>query len=107
MVLRVQWMKLDAFAIYARLLDNFAACRDRPGLFVTCGKAMAHLRVQSVNIESLFWKEYDSWRSCRDRSHFIRDSFTDGRVACDQLRNTDPEDKGAQQKHIADARTAL
>ena len=107
MVLRVQWMKLDAFAIYVRLLDNFAACRDRPGLFVTCGKAMAHLRVQSVNIESLFWKEYDSWRSWRDRSRFIRDSFTDGRLACDQLRNTDPEDKGAQQKHIADARTAL
>lgn len=107
MVPRVQWPKPDASAIYARLLDNFAACLDRPELFVACGKAMAHLRVQSVNIESLFWKEYDTWRSWRDRSRFIRDSFTDGRLACDQLKNTKDEDTEQKQRHKADARTAL
>lgn len=90
MVPRVQWSpNLDASAIYARLLDNFAAYLDRPELFVTYGKAMVHLRTQSVNIGSLYWKEYDTWCSWGDRSWFIRDAFMDGRLAWDQLRNNE------------------
>ncbi|OJA12112.1 hypothetical protein AZE42_06628 [Rhizopogon vesiculosus] len=106
MVPRVQWPKLDACAIYARLLDNFTACLDdRPELFVTYGKAMAHLRVQSVKIKSHYWKEYDAWRAWGNKSRFIRDAFMDGHLAYDRLNET--KDEGAQRRYKADARTAL
>ncbi|OJA21309.1 hypothetical protein AZE42_11109 [Rhizopogon vesiculosus] len=106
MVPRVQWPKLDASTIYARLLDNFTACLDdRSELFVTYGKAMAHLRAQSVKIDSDYWKEYDAWRAWGDKSRFIRDAFTDGCLAYDRLNET--KDEAAQRRCKADARTAL
>jgi hypothetical protein len=49
MVPRTQWpSKLHFRAIYACLRDSLATCLDRPELFVTYGKTMAHLLIQSV-----------------------------------------------------------
>jgi hypothetical protein len=109
MVPRVQWPpKLDTSAIYTRLLDTLAMCVDRPELFVTYGKAMAHLRVQSVTVDPNPYKEMDAWNAWHskgDRSRFIRDAFMDGRLACAQLKDAENED--ARQKYEANARTAL
>jgi len=105
MIPRVQWPpNIDASAVYVRLLDNFALCLDKPELFVTYGKAMAHLRIQPVRIGSHYWKEYDVWRSWEDKSRFIRDAFTDACLAWDRSRNAKDE---RRDKHKADARTAL
>jgi hypothetical protein len=81
----VQWSpKIDASAVYARLVDHLATCVGRPELFVTCGKAIAYLRVHSaVNGFLNHWKECESWRSWGDKSRFIRDAFTDARRAWD------------------------
>ncbi|KAG0699433.1 hypothetical protein DFH29DRAFT_1081304 [Suillus ampliporus] len=107
MVPLVQWPpKMDASAAYARLRDYFQACRGREELYVKCGKAMAHLCIQPVNIHSalLGYTFYiPEFRAAR--SHFIRDAFLAGRDACDQLKNTREDD--AKPTHKADARTAL
>ncbi|KAJ8585609.1 hypothetical protein M405DRAFT_401299 [Rhizopogon salebrosus TDB-379] len=107
MVTLVQWSpKIDASAAYGRLIDNLAMCVGRPELFVTCGKAMAHLRVQSaVNGSPNLRKECESWSSWVDKSRFIRDAFTDARHAWDQLKNLGREDDRLMLQ--ANARTAL
>ncbi|KAG1737765.1 hypothetical protein EDB19DRAFT_1909538 [Suillus lakei] len=107
MVPFVQWSpNLDVSAAFARLRDNFVACRDTE-LYVKYGKAMAHLCIQSVKINSeLLVSKYpwhDEFRETRSR--FIRDAFMTGRVAYNQLKNTKQDD--AQRKHKADVRTAL
>ncbi|OJA11725.1 hypothetical protein AZE42_11467 [Rhizopogon vesiculosus] len=105
MIHRVQWPpKLDASAVYARLIDICKTLADRSELYVTCGKAMAHLHVQSVKTNSRDVDSWFFWGSLRNRSRFIRDSFMDARFACSQPKNTDNE---AQRKNAADARTAL
>jgi hypothetical protein len=107
MVPLVQWSpKIDASAAYVRLVDNLATCAGRPELFVTCGKAMAHLHVQSaVNELPNHRKEWRSWHSWGDKRSFICDAFMDARRAYAQLKN--PEHGSNQWKNQADARTAL
>jgi len=106
MVPRVQWPpKFDSSVVYARLADNFATCVIRSELSVTYGKAMAHLCIQSESIP-FHLGELNVWRSWGERSRFIRDAFTDARLAYDQLSRS-TEDRDAQRKHRADARTAL
>jgi hypothetical protein len=107
MVPLVQWSpKVNASAAYARLADNLAACVGRPELFVTCGKAMAHLCVHSaVNGFHNHWTEWEGWRSWGNKSRFIRDAFTDALCAYAQPKNPGHEDN--RSKDQADARTAL
>ncbi|OJA08596.1 hypothetical protein AZE42_07129 [Rhizopogon vesiculosus] len=107
MVPRVQWPpKLDASPIYARLFDTLKTCVDRPELFVTYRKAMAHLRIQSTKLNFPYFMESNvAWRAWGDRSQFIRDATMDAQLACEQRNNA--EDRNAQLKHEADARTAL
>ncbi|KAG2128253.1 hypothetical protein DEU56DRAFT_819394 [Suillus clintonianus] len=107
MVPLVQWPRdLDASAIYARLRDNFEACRDREEVFVKCGKAMAHLCSQSLKIRlRLRWRDVYTRDCWGGKSRFIRDAFVDSHNACKQLMNTQKEVD--EQKHRADARTAL
>ncbi|OJA12502.1 hypothetical protein AZE42_10454 [Rhizopogon vesiculosus] len=70
---RVQWPpRLDASAVYARLIDNCKALADMSGLYVTCGKAIAHLHVQSVKTNSRDADSWFFWGSLRNRSRFIR-----------------------------------
>ena len=105
MVPRVQWPpKLDSSVVYVRLADNFATCVIRSELSVTYGKAMAHLCIQSESIP-FHPGELSVWRSWGERSRFIRDAFTDARLAYGQFKNAQKRD--AQQKHKADSRTAL
>jgi len=105
MVPRVQWPpQLDSSVVYVHLADNFATCVIKSELSVTYGKAMAHLCIQSESIP-FHSGELSVWRSWGERSRFIRDAFTDARLAYGQLKNTEKRD--AQQKHKADARTAL
>jgi hypothetical protein len=104
----VQWhwpSNFNASAFFARLHDNFLACRDREELYVKYGKAMAHLCIQPVKIEKelLNFHVDDTFKSTRNR--FIRDAFIAGRIVYDQLKNTREED--AKQKHRASVRTAL
>ncbi|KAJ8586738.1 hypothetical protein M405DRAFT_342818 [Rhizopogon salebrosus TDB-379] len=106
MIPRVQWpSKLDASAIYARLLDNFADSVDRPELFVTYGKVLTHLRIQSLKASSIDWKEMITWHTGGERNRFIHNAFMDARLAYDQYKKTG--NKVSQWKHMADARTAL
>ncbi|KAG1740525.1 uncharacterized protein EDB91DRAFT_1132968 [Suillus paluster] len=107
MIPLTQWSReLDASAAYARLRDNFSACRDSEELFVKCGKAMAHLCSQSVKIHRvLLLKSLNIWHYWGGKSRFLRDAFMDSRLACHQLNNTKEED--ARRKHKADVRTAL
>jgi hypothetical protein len=104
MVPRTQWpSKLHSGAIYTCLCDNLATCLDRPELFVTYGKAMAHLLIQSV-AKTRFdhWRERYIWPSWDDKSRFIRDAFTDARRACDRLKS--PGHECNRRMHEADAR---
>lgn len=107
MVPLVQWPpELDASAAYARLRDNFLACRDREELFVKCGKAMAHLCSLLVTINPvLLQKPWSTLHCWGGKSRFIRDAFMDGRLAFTQLQNTQHD--YARRKHKADTRTAL
>jgi hypothetical protein len=117
MVPRVLWPSaLDVSAAYSHLLDNFKARRDKPELYMTYGKAMAHLCIQSVKIdEALIRGERGRWDSLEGRSRFICDAFKAGRLAWKQL--LDVEAKSAQLdfmealyaklRHRADVRTAL
>jgi hypothetical protein len=107
MVPLVQWSPtIDASTAYARLVDNLATCVGRPELFVACGKAMAHLHVHSaVNGSRNYVKEYETWYSWGDKSHFIRDAFTDAHRHHDQLKNLGNE--GDRLKLQANARVAL
>jgi hypothetical protein len=106
MVPLVQWSPtIDASTAYARLVDNLATCVGRPELFVTCGKAMAHLHVHSAVNSRSYWKEYGTWRSWGDKSHFIRDALTDAHRHHDQLKNLGNE--GDRLKLQANARAAL
>lgn len=107
MVPLVQWSPvLDASAAYARLRDNFWACRDTEELFVQCGKAMAHLCSLLVKINPVLlqkpWATLYCWGG---RSRFIRDAFIDGRLAFARLQNEQHD--YARRKHKADTRTAL
>ncbi|OJA18479.1 hypothetical protein AZE42_13238 [Rhizopogon vesiculosus] len=108
MIPGTQWLpKADATAVYARLVDNLATCVDRPQLFMTFGKAMAHLHANSVTIKLKFSSkitELGAWRSCGDKSHFIREAFADAHHACDQRKNTEQDNPA---KHEANARSAL
>lgn len=66
MVPLAQWSRdLDASAVYKRLRDNFGACCKKEALYVTYGKAMAHLCSQSVKIDpSLLSKfSWDYWEA--------------------------------------------
>ncbi|KAJ8594413.1 hypothetical protein M405DRAFT_838552 [Rhizopogon salebrosus TDB-379] len=104
MIPRVQWpSKLDASAIYARLLDNFADSVDRPELFVTYGKVLTHLRIQSLKTSSIDWKEMITWHTVGERNRFIRDAFIDARLAHDRFKKT--ESKASRWKHMADILT--
>jgi hypothetical protein len=107
MVPLVQWSpKIDASAAYARLVDSLATCVDRPELFVTCGKAMAHLCVHTtVKQYRTYEKESTTWLSWGDRGHFIRDAFADAHLAHDQLKN--PENEGDRLMLQANVCTAL
>ncbi|KAJ8582153.1 hypothetical protein M405DRAFT_937920 [Rhizopogon salebrosus TDB-379] len=107
MVPLVQWSPtMDASTAYGRLVDNLATCVGRPELFVTCGKAMAHLHVHSaVSGFPNYSKEYKTWCSWGDKSHFIRDAFTDAHRHHDQLKNLGNE--GDRLKLQANARAAL
>jgi hypothetical protein len=107
MVPLVQWSPtIDASTAYARLLDNLATCVGRPELFVACGKAMAHLHVHSVvNRFRNYSKEYETWYSWGNKSHFIRDAFTDAHRHHDQLKNLGNE--GDRLKLQANARVAM
>ncbi|KAJ8579988.1 hypothetical protein M405DRAFT_835147, partial [Rhizopogon salebrosus TDB-379] len=110
MVPRVQWLStLDASAIYERLLDGLAKCVDRPEIFVTYGKAMAHLRVETSGISSTASEKETTWGRWGDKSRFIRDAFMDARLACSQLNNVENARTGQLQKPSAqaDVRTAL
>jgi hypothetical protein len=102
----VQWPpNFDASAVFARLRNNLRASRDREELYVKCGKAMAHLCIQPVEINrNLLWLSVgDKFWSHRNR--FIRDAFMAGRDAYDQLENTQEMD--AQRKHRSSVRTAV
>ncbi|KAG1737788.1 hypothetical protein EDB19DRAFT_1716631 [Suillus lakei] len=75
-------------------------------VFMKCGKAMAHLCSQSLEIRlGLRYKFIhirDHWGG---NSRFVRDAFMDGRIACNHLKNTQQEDAGP--KYKAHARTAM
>jgi hypothetical protein len=117
MVPRVLWPSgVDVSAAYSHLLDSFKARRDKPELYVTYRKAMAHLCIQSVKInEDLISGERGYWDPLEGRSRFICDAFEAGRRAWEQFR--DVEAKSAQLdfieawyaelRHKADVRTAL
>ncbi|OJA08601.1 hypothetical protein AZE42_07130 [Rhizopogon vesiculosus] len=103
MIPRLKWpQNLDASTVYARLLDNYAACANKPELSVTYGKATAHLFMQSVKVSP---PPMVTYHSMGDRNRFIHDAFMDARSACDCFKAADNED--VRQKHKADARTAL
>jgi hypothetical protein len=68
-------------------------------------KALTHISIQSLKTNLIDWKERTIWRSSRDMSRFICDAFTDARLACYQLKNT--EDESARAKHATDACTAM
>jgi hypothetical protein len=103
----VQWPpNLDASASYARLLDNFPLCRNRPELYVKYHKAMVHLCIQPVKIDlELLKKWFWSHEFEETRSRFIRDAFMAGRDAYNEQKGSWRRDD--QRKHQADARTAL
>jgi hypothetical protein len=106
----VQWPpNFDASASYARLLENFRLCGDRPELYVKHGKAMVHLCIQPVKIDpGLITERFLDQKFLDTRSHFIRDAFMAGRAAYDQLnKEICLENRGVQSKHRVDARTAL
>jgi hypothetical protein len=107
MVPLVRWPQdLNASTVYARLKDNFEACREMEDVFMKCGKAIAHLCSQSLEFRpGLRWKSIHVRNCWGGKSRFIRDAFIDSRNACNHLKNTQQED--ARQKHKADARTAL
>lgn len=66
MVHLAQWSRdLDASAVYKRLRDNFGARCKKEALYVTYGKAMAHLCSQSVKFDpSLLSKfSWDYWEA--------------------------------------------
>jgi hypothetical protein len=102
----VQWPpKFDASAVFARLCNNLRAYRDKEELYVKCGKAMAHLCIQPVEINrKLLWLAVDD-KFWSHRNRFIRDAFMAGRDAYDQLENTQEID--AQRKYRSSVRTAL
>lgn len=107
MVPLAQWPpELDASAMYSRLRDTFTTYRDRQELFVKCGKAMAHLCIQSAKIDPTLllqeWETLDAWGS---KSRFIRDAFIAGRNSWDKLKMAKGYDD--QRKLRADTRTAL
>jgi len=107
MIPLAQWPPgLDASVIYSRLLDTFTTYRDRQELFVNCGKAMAHLCTQSVNINPVLlrqgWVARDTWGG---KSRFVQDAFIAGRDAWRKLKTAKGYDD--QQKLKAGARTAL
>ncbi|KAG1886745.1 hypothetical protein F4604DRAFT_1285155 [Suillus subluteus] len=107
MVPLIQWpQKFDPSAIYARLRDNFVACRDNEEVFVKCGKAMAHLWGQSLDIRpDLGRKSRYTWDCWGGKSRFIRDAFMDSRDAYTQLINA--QQQTTWQILKADTRTAL
>ncbi|KAG2119275.1 hypothetical protein BD769DRAFT_1482029 [Suillus cothurnatus] len=111
MVPFVQWpSNLDASAVYARLRDHFRACSDREELFLKYGKAMAHLRTQTMKIKpQLLSKDFDTLRCWGGQSHFISDAFVGGQDAYRLLEGQgsalDPQDR--RNHHLADVRTAL
>jgi hypothetical protein len=105
----VQWPpNLDASASYARLVDNFPLCRDRPEAYAKYHKAMVHLCTQPVKIDSkLLEKWFRGGEFAGIRSRFIRDAFMAGRAAYDQLKRTFWFIDDVRPKHRADIRTAL
>jgi hypothetical protein len=120
MILVVQWPRdFDVSAIYTRLRDNFEACLDTEEVFVKCGKAMAHLCSQSLEIpEDLRWKSWYTHDRWGGKGRFIREAFMTSRDACKKLMNAQPgadkqkyradvQTSANKQKYQADARTAL
>ncbi|OAX32876.1 hypothetical protein K503DRAFT_804850 [Rhizopogon vinicolor AM-OR11-026] len=119
---RTQWPpEVDATVVYARLVNHLTTCINRPELFMTFGKAMAHLRANSVTIGSCDSStETATWMSWRDMSSFIREAFADAHRACDRRQKTEQDarakveagartkdEAGARAKDEADARSAL
>lgn len=107
MVPLVQWPRdFDVSAIYARFRDNFEACLDTEEVFVKCGKAMAHLCSQSLEIsEDLRHKPWRTQDHLGGKERFIREAFIAGSDACKKLMNAQLD--ADKQKYRADARTAL
>ncbi|KAG1778872.1 hypothetical protein EV702DRAFT_142283 [Suillus placidus] len=116
----VQWRpNLDASASYGRLLDNFLRCCDKPELCLNYQKAMAHLCIQPVKIDSRLLKNsfWNSGQFEQNRNRLICDAFTAGRAAYDQFRKPvvvyhhdhlrNPGFTASQLKHLASVRTAL
>lgn len=114
MVHLTQWSpNLDVSAAFQRLRDNFEACCNKEELYVKFGKAMAHLCIQPVKIDTtlvdkLFRDDMDKFRLTRNR--FIRDAFMAGYDAYCHFVKAPPPEKdisGLKPKHRATARTAL
>lgn len=98
-----QWPRdYDASAIYAGLRDTLTTYHDRQELFVTCGKAMTHLCIQSVKIERRMMG--DAGYLARQRLFYSR-CILAGCDALDKLRMATTTSQ--RRTHLADARTTL
>ncbi|KAG2076156.1 hypothetical protein BDR04DRAFT_1090038, partial [Suillus decipiens] len=104
----VQWTpKFDASAAFARLRDIFMACRDREELYVKYGKIMAHLCIQSMEIDRKLLSFFGDDKFLETQNRFMHDAFMLGCTAYGQLKNTPLMEADAQRKCWADTRTAL
>ncbi|KAG2357894.1 hypothetical protein BDR07DRAFT_317545 [Suillus spraguei] len=108
MIPSVQWTpKFDASAAFARLRDNFMACCDKEDLYVKYGKIMAHLCIQSMEIDRKLLSFLGDDKFLETQKRFMHDAFMLGCAAYGQLKNTPLAEADAQRKYWADTRTAL